>query len=87
MTPRPPSCWTCHCYDKENRKCTIGKANPPRKHMAQTLAELLGPEAICMKSPFREPLIMRMRYPNTSQPRPQASFEYDLEIEILDEPS
>lgn len=53
--------------------------------MAQTLAELLGPEAICMKSPFREPLIMRMRYPNSSEPKPASNCQFDLEIELLDE--
>jgi hypothetical protein len=86
--PKRLTCWQCGSYDREARRCRLGKANPKKKHESITLAELLGPQALCMHNPFREPLLLRMHQPDrrfifaapetlSSQARP--------EVEVLED--
>jgi hypothetical protein len=66
----------------------IGKSNPPRKHLAQTISELLGSQALCMKNPFRESLILRMRYPKKRfifQNESSSRLGGRLEVELLED--
>jgi len=74
------TCWTCSAYDRASRRCRLGKANPRRKHESLTVAELLGPQTLCLHNPHREPLLFRMHAPPfTPRPRPAP-----LEVEWLD---
>ncbi len=87
MAERRRTCWQCGTYDREARRCRMGKTNPRKKHEAQTVAELLGPQSLCLHNPFREPLILRMRAPHrrflwTEEP---VQPPEPLEIEIIEE--
>src|SRR5438105_3064440 len=64
MSDRPRSCWQCRTYDREARRCRLGKTNPRKKHECLTVAELLGARALCVHNPHREPLLLRMRFPH-----------------------
>lgn len=81
-------CWQCRTYDREARRCRIGKANPKTKRESITVAELLGAQVLCLHNPHREPLILRMRFPDRpivwSLPAPRRPAPL-LEIEVLDE--
>ena len=84
MANEPKSCWMCACYDREARRCSIGKANPRRKLDAVDVARMLGVEALCMHNPHREPLILRMYLPQrrfkwTDQPA-RAGDNFEVEI-------
>jgi hypothetical protein len=88
MADKRMTCAQCPSYDREARRCRVGKANPRKKHESLTVAELLGPRALCVHNPFREPLLLRMRFPDRrfvwDQPvLPSASGT--LEVTILDE--
>ena len=82
------TCWQCGSYDREARRCRVGKANPKKKHESFTVAELLGPQALCIHNPFREPLLLRMHHPKQrflwTIPETKLSRE-PVEVEILDE--
>jgi len=58
-------CTRCPSYDLDTLRCRVGKANPRRKHESLTVAEMFGPQALCLHNPFREPLLLRMRFPRT----------------------
>lgn len=64
MAERRITCRQCCAYDREERRCRVGKTNPPHKHVAFTVAELLGVRALCIHNPYREPLIERMYFPD-----------------------
>ena len=52
------------------------------------MAELLGAQAICMRSPFRESLILRMRYPKKRflfQNENILKLGSRLEVELLED--
>jgi hypothetical protein len=88
MAEKRLTCPQCPCYDREARRCRVGKANPRKKHESLTVAEMLGPRALCMHNPFREPLLLRMRFPDRRfiwdrLALPTASGT--LEVTILDE--
>lgn len=88
MAERRKTCLTCRTYDRLRNRCALGKSNPRKKHEAQTVAELLGVQSICLHNPFREPLILRMRFPerrflwNDSRTHSEAAR---IEVEILEE--
>jgi len=88
MAERRIVCWQCRTYDREARRCRIGKANPPTKHESITVAELMGAQALCLHNPHREPLILRMRLPQRrfvwAEVTPRRPLP-DLTIEILEE--
>ena len=77
----------CACYDREARRCRIGKSNPRRKLDAVDVARLLGVEALCLHNPYREPLILRMYLPlqrfvwHDPPPGPKGD---DFEVEIVE---
>ena len=88
MAERRITCWQCRAYDREARRCRIGKTNPKTKQDSLTVAELLGAQALCLHNPFREPLILRMRHPKRRfvwDEEPTRCPEPSLEIEILDD--
>jgi len=69
----------------------MGKANPKKKHESLTLAELLGPQALCMHNPFREPLLLRMHlsarrfiWDTAALPVPSGTLEVTLLEEDTD---
>jgi hypothetical protein len=88
MAERRTTCLRCRTYDRETARCRLGKTNPRKKHETQTVAELLGVQTICIHNPFREPLILRMRYSDRrfiwDLPRPGRLIQ-PIEIEILEE--
>ena len=82
------TCWQCATYDRELRRCRLGKANPTKKHESITLAEMLGPQALCIHNPFREPLLLRMHQPKRRflWTMPEAPLSQERpEVEIIDE--
>ena len=88
MAERRTTCLSCRTYDREIGRCRIGKTNPRKKHESLTVAELLGAQALCVHNPFREPLILRMRFSHRrflwEEPRGTRALE-PIEIEILEE--
>ncbi len=88
MPERRTSCWQCRSYDRDARRCRIGKTNPRKKHESLTVAEMMGVQALCLHNPYREPLILRMRHPHSrfiwTEPTPRP-FEEPLDIEIIDD--
>ncbi len=88
MAERRIQCRECPSYDEEGRRCRIGKANPRKKHDAIAVAELLGPCALCMHSPYREPLLLRMHSPNRRFVWAEAAPRWRtvaLDVEILED--
>lgn len=53
-------CWNCRRYNRNDRRCLDGKANPRRKSDSIAVAEMLGVQALCHYNKHREPLAMRM---------------------------
>lgn len=85
--PKRLMCWQCSSYDREERRCRIGKANPKKKHESITVAELFGAQTLCIHNPFREPLLLRMHNPRSrflwvSDPAP---ITVRPEVEIIDD--
>jgi hypothetical protein len=64
MAEKRITCPRCPSFDRETLRCRLGKANPRKKHESLTVAELFGPQMLCMHNPFREPLLLRMHFPN-----------------------
>ena len=88
MAERRKTCLQCRTYDLERSCCRLGKTNPRKKHEAQTVAELLGVQCLCVHNPFREPLILRMRFPDRRfvwADSDRARTSSKVEVEILDE--
>jgi hypothetical protein len=80
-------CWQCASYDREARRCRVGKVNPKKKHESITVAELFGPQTLCIHNPFREPLLLRMTQPKRRfvWAAPEAPLsQIRPEVEILD---
>lgn len=86
MPVRQTTCFTCPVYDRAANRCRVGKSNPRRKLDSVTVAETLGPQALCLHNPHREALILRMRFPARRYvwPEPAARPAVPLEVEILD---
>ena len=82
------TCWQCKSYVRELRRCSIGKTNPTKKHVSITVAEIFGPQALCMHNPFREPLFLRMHQPKRrfvwATPI-TVIFRDHLDVEIIEE--
>ena len=82
------TCWQCGSYDRDIRRCKVGKANPKKKHESLTFAEMLGPQALCVHNPYREPLLLRMHQPGRrfvwASPDVHSILERP-EIEILED--
>ena len=90
MREKQIQCWMCGSYDREAARCRIGKSNPKKKHVAITVAEILGPQALCLHSPYREPLLLRMRSPHVRFVWDSAIVRLAgpaIEIEIMDDDS
>ena len=88
MPEKRLTCWQCASYDREERRCRVGKCNPKKKHESLTVAEMLGPQALCLHNPFREPLILRMRQPDRRfiwVERIVARTDAPIDVEIIDE--
>jgi hypothetical protein len=88
MAQKRRTCLTCSTYDHEQNRCRVGKANPRKKHESQTVAELMGVQTLCIHNPFREPLILRMRFNKRrfiwdDLPRPGRTNP--IEVEIIEE--
>jgi hypothetical protein len=86
------ACWQCPRYDRAERRCQDGKANPKSKSDSVAVAELLGVRALCHYNPYRDGLALRMYFPNhpatlaASQPR-RAMRRGHIEVEIEDTPT
>jgi hypothetical protein len=85
MPEKRLTCPQCPSFDRETRRCLIGKANPRKKHESLTVAEMLGPQMLCMHNPFREPLLLRMHHPSrrflwdsAALPAPSGTLEVTL---------
>ncbi len=76
------ACWYCRTYDRDRRRCLAGKANPGRKHVAITVAEVPGPQTLCSHNPFREPLLLRMYFPAQTFRRKFNSYAAEPRVEI-----
>jgi hypothetical protein len=63
MGDRRMTCWQCPRYDRSERHCRDGKANPKKKTDSITVAELLGLRALCHYNPYRDVLALRMYFP------------------------
>jgi hypothetical protein len=63
-TERRMACWQCPRYSRAERRCLDGKTNPKSKADSVAVAELLGVRALCHYNPYREPLALRMYFPN-----------------------
>lgn len=82
------TCWQCPTYDREVRRCRIGKTNPETKHESITVAEVLGVRALCVHNPYREPLLLRMYAPNRRfvwAAAPLRLAAAHIEVEIIEE--
>jgi hypothetical protein len=51
------NCLSCASYNREERRCSVGKANPRRKLDAVAVAETLGLHALCIFCEHREELV------------------------------
>ena len=81
------TCWQCSTYDRDERCCRVGKVNPTKKHESITVAELFGPQTLCIHNPFREPLLLRIHQPKRRfvWAVPEAVIPTERpEVEILD---
>lgn len=88
MAQQRRTCLRCPTYDRESNRCRLGKTNPRKKHEAQTVAELMGVQVICLHNPYREPLILRMRFPDRRfiwNERSPLRSNQPIEVEILEE--
>lgn len=50
-------CRDCARYNAEERKCTLGKVNPPRKSGVVEVVKIFGMRAICPFNDYREEVI------------------------------
>ncbi len=62
------SCWNCPRYDRTERRCQDGKANPKKKADSVAVAEFLGVRALCHYNPYRDRLALEMHYPHQPPP-------------------
>lgn len=60
---RRMSCWQCPRYDRTERRCRDGKANPKRQADTMDVAQVLGLQAICHYNPYRDLIALRMYFP------------------------
>jgi hypothetical protein len=81
------TCKTCSAYDREERRCALGKANPRRKLDAVSLAEALGVQMLCLRNAHRESIAERTLHPHQA---PLARSRHPLrrgttiEVEVID---
>jgi hypothetical protein len=66
MAEKRMACWNCPRYDRTERVCLDGKANPKKKADAVELTEVLGLRALCHYSPYRDSLAIQMHFPTTA---------------------
>lgn len=83
------SCWQCPRYDRTERKCRDGKANPKSKADTIEVAEILGLQAICHYNPHRDLIALRRFFPKrpvlhpivrSRKTKPALVLEPDAEI-------
>jgi len=60
---KPMRCWNCPRYNRAERICLDGKANPRSKSDSVAVAETLGLRTLCHYNLFRDALSARMHYP------------------------
>ena len=56
-------CWNCPRYDRAERHCRDGKANPKRKTDSVELAERLGVQALCLYNLHRDAIARCTYFP------------------------
>lgn len=61
------ACWSCPLYSRTERRCRSGKANPRKKADAVALAEQLGLRSLCLFSPYRDILALRITDPGSPE--------------------
>ena len=67
MSEKRMTCWQCPRYNREERRCLDGKANPKKKADSVTIAETLGLRTLCHYNPHRDALALRMYFPHHPQ--------------------
>ena len=55
--PRRILCPRCRFYDRERRRCTVGKVNPRTKLDSYETAQVLGVRALCTFNLYRDRLL------------------------------
>ncbi|GBC96858.1 hypothetical protein HRbin16_02669 [bacterium HR16] len=55
--PKRILCPRCRLYDREGRRCTIGKVNPRTKLDTYETAQVLGVRALCAFNLYRDHLL------------------------------
>lgn len=55
--PRRVTCQRCRLYDREQRRCRLGKVNPRSKLDTYETAQVLGVRALCAFNLYREQLL------------------------------
>ncbi|MCS6777735.1 MAG: hypothetical protein RMJ43_00880 [Chloroherpetonaceae bacterium] len=63
MADRRMTCSRCPRYDRAERRCLDGKANPRTKRDTRDLVAFLGVQALCHYNPYREAMAFRMYFP------------------------
>ena len=61
---RVMTCWQCPRYNREERRCLDGKANPKKKTDTVAVAETLGLQVLCHYNPYRDALALRKYFPH-----------------------
>ena len=92
MAEKRMSCWQCRRYDRDERLCRDGKANPKRKTDTITVAEVLGLNALCHYNPYRDDLTVRMHFPKDPlairgllPPRPSKKAKQTTDVALNNE--
>lgn len=67
------SCWNCNRFHRDEGRCKDGKTNPRRKTDAVEVAEVMGVRALCIFSPYRDILAVRLTMPNSEAAREGAA--------------
>lgn len=55
--PKRVTCHRCRLYDRERRRCRLGKVNPRSKLETYETAQVLGVRALCAFNLYREQLL------------------------------
>jgi hypothetical protein len=90
MSEKRMACWNCPRYNREDRVCLDGKANPKKKVDAVAVAEFLGLRALCHYSPHRDQLALLMHFPATPlaraavTPKRKRRGQGKVEVEIIE---
>lgn len=66
MAEKRMACWNCPRYERGERQCVDGKANPRSKVDSVMVAEALGLRALCHYNLYRDALTLRRHFPTTA---------------------